>query len=180
MKTIKLADKQFELYLPEEEIITAVKTIAERINADYKSKNPVFVCVLNGAFMFCSDLMKQIDIPCEITFVKLASYQGSHSSGTVKTLIGLDENLKGRNVVVLEDIVDTGLTIETLIKQLGAFEPAEVKIATLLYKPDAYKKDIAIDYVAITIPNKFIVGYGLDYNGYGRNLKDIYRVTNIN
>lgn len=135
------------------------------------------ICILNGSFMFSSDLMKLIDFPCEISFVKLSSYDGMGSTGKVKHLIGLNEEIEGRTVVLLEDIVDTGVTIENLMKQLESQKPKDVRVATLLFKPEACKKDVKLDYVGMEIPNEFIVGYGLDYDGYGRNLPDIYTVT---
>jgi hypoxanthine phosphoribosyltransferase len=177
MNTIQIKDKKFELSIPEAEIQTAVLKVAERINRDIADTNPLFICVLNGSFMFASDLMKIINFPCEITFVKLSSYAGIYSSGTVKEVIGLSESIVGRNVVVLEDIVDTGITMERILDSLNAKGANSIKIATFLQKPDALLRDITVDYVAMTIPNDFIVGYGLDYDGYGRNLKDIYTVV---
>ena len=177
MPNIQINDKEFALSIPEEEILKAVKEVGLAINRDLEGTNPLFICVLNGAFMFAGDLMKTINIPCEITFIKLSSYDGLYTSGTVKEIIGLNESVVGRNVVVVEDIVDTGITMERILSSLKAKGASDIHIATFLQKPDALQKDIKIDYVAMKIPNDFIVGYGLDYDGYGRNLKDIYTVV---
>lgn len=174
MKQVLLKDKQFKVLIPSEEVQQAVERIADRMNSELAGKMPLFICVLNGAFHFAADLLKRLDMDCEITFVKLASYSGISSSGEVKTLIGLDKEVNGRVVVILEDIVDSGLTLECLIAQLEQFNPKEIKVATLLFKPDAYTKEIELDYVAMEVENRFIVGYGLDYDGLGRNLRDIY------
>ncbi len=177
MPNIQIKDKEFALSIPEEEILKAVKEVGLAINRDLVGANPLFICVLNGAFMFAGDLMKTINIPCEITFIKLSSYDGLYTSGTVKEIIGLNESVVGRNVVVVEDIVDTGITMERILSSLKAKGASDIRIATFLQKPDALQKDINVDYVAMKIPNDFIVGYGLDYDGYGRNLKDIYTVV---
>jgi len=177
MGVIQIKDKKFSLSIPEQEIQAAVKAVGEAINKDLANTNPLFICVLNGAFMFAGDLMKTIDIPCEITFVKLSSYEGLYTTGNVKEVIGLNESVVGRNVVVVEDIVDTGITMERILGSLRAKGASDIYIATFLQKPDALQRDIKIDYVAMKIPNDFIVGYGLDYDGYGRNLKDIYTVV---
>lgn len=176
MSTIQIKDKKFALSIEESKILEAVKAVAEQINKDVEGLNPVFMCVLNGAFMFASDLMKNINVPCEITFVKLSSYDGLYTTGTVKEVIGLNESVVGRNVIVVEDIVDTGITMERILDSLRAKGAKNIKVATFLQKPDALQRDITVDYVAMRIPNDFIVGYGLDYDGYGRNLKDIYTV----
>jgi len=176
MKIIEIKDKRFSLSIPEVEIQAAVRRVAEDINRDIADKNPLFICVLNGAFMFAGDLMKTINFPCEITFIKLSSYDGLYTTGAVKEIIGLNESVVGRNVVVVEDIVDTGITMERILSSLRAKGANEIKVATFLQKPDALQRDITVDYVAMKIPNDFIVGYGLDYDGYGRNLKDIYTV----
>lgn len=178
MDSIQIKDKQFTLSIPECEILTAVKKVALQINSDLKGTNPLFICVLNGAFMFASDLMKEIDFPCEITFIKLSSYEGLYTSGSVKEIIGLNESVVGRNVVVVEDIVDTGITMERILESLMAKGAKDIHVATFLQKPDALQRNIKIDYIAMKIPNDFIVGYGLDYDGYGRNLKNIYTVVN--
>lgn len=178
MKTIKLSDKEFKLYISEEKIKKAVGNIAQKMNSDLAGKSPLFVCVLNGAFMFMSDLMKRISIlDTQITFVKMASYHGTSSTGTIRQLIGLNEAIEGRTVVVVEDIVDSGFTIENVMDQLAILQPAEVKIASLLSKPDVMVKKVKIDYLGFEIPNDFIVGYGLDYNGFGRHLTDIYSIV---
>lgn len=177
MPNIQIKDKEFALSIPEEKILKAVKEVGLAINRDLEGTNPLFICVLNGAFMFAGDLMKTINIPCEITFIKLSSYDGLYTSGTVKEIIGLNESVVGRNVVVVEDIVDTGITMERILSSLKAKGASDIRIATFLQKPDALQKDINVDYVAMKIPNDFIVGYGLDYDGYGRNLKDIYTVV---
>ena len=177
MNTIQIKDKKFSLTIPETEILAAVRKVAEAINHDIADKNPLFICVLNGAFMFASDLMKNVNIPCEITFIKLSSYEGLYTTGAVKEIIGLNESDVGRNVVVVEDIVDTGITMERILSSLRAKGANEIRVATFLQKPDALQRDIQIDYIAMKIPNDFIVGYGLDYDGYGRNLKDIYTLV---
>ncbi|MEI8086242.1 MAG: hypoxanthine phosphoribosyltransferase [Paludibacter sp.] len=178
MNTIQIKDKKFALSIPEAEIQAAVRRVAEDINRDMADTNPLFICVLNGAFMFAGDLMKTINFPCEITFIKLSSYEGLYTTGTVKEIIGLNESVVGRNVVVVEDIVDTGITMERILESLRAKGASDIHVATFLQKPDALQRDITVDYVAMKIPNDFIVGYGLDYDGYGRNLKDIYTVVN--
>lgn len=154
----------------------AVLELAGRINKDLEGETPLFVGVLNGAFMFLGDLMKHVSIPCEISFVKVASYEGTSSTGMVKQLVGLSENVKDRTVVIVEDIVDTGNTIEHLYQSLLTQRPKSIKVATLLFKPSAYTKDIPIEYAALSVPNNFLVGYGLDYDGLGRNLKHIYKI----
>jgi len=175
MKKIKLNDKEFGVSLPSDEIYKIIKQVAQKINSDYKDKEtPLFISILNGSFMFTADLLKQIDFNCEITFLKLSSYLGTSTTGNVKELIGINEKIQGRYVIVLEDIVDTGITLEQIVNELKKLNPADVKIATFLFKPAAYKKDIKIDYVGKEIPNDFIIGYGLDYDGLGRNLPDIY------
>jgi len=179
MKKVKIHDKTFELFLPYEKIRAAVEKIAEQINDDLAGKNPLFICILNGSFMFAAELYKRIDfVDSEISFVKLASYQGEKTTGSVKQLIGLNEKIEGRTVVVLEDIVDSGITIDNIQDQLKKLKPKKVSVATLLLKPDALIKEVELDYVGLEIPNDFIVGYGLDYDGYGRNLLDIYSVIN--
>lgn len=178
MNKVTLKDKTFRVNIPAVDINKAVGEVAHRINVELKDKRPLFLAVLNGSFMFASDLMKKLNIDCEISFVKVSSYHGISTSGSVKQLIGLNEDIKGRTVVIIEDIVDTGLTIEAVVKQLEEMGPAEIKIATLLYKPEAYRKRIELDYVAIVVPNDFLVGYGLDYDGLGRNLPDIYVLDN--
>ncbi len=175
-KVIAINDKQFELLIEQEVIENEIKRVAERINVELKDKKPIFIAVLNGAFMFAGELMKHVKILSEITFVRLASYHGTSSSADIKTVLGLNESIKGRTVVIIEDIVDSGNTMVTLLEELGKMEPEDIKIATLLFKPAALKQKLHLDYVALEIPSDFIVGYGLDYNGFGRNLKDIYKV----
>lgn len=175
-KDITIQDKQFELFIEQEVIEQGVQRVADRINLELKGKNPLFIAVLNGAFMFAGELMKRVNVLSEITFVKLASYRGTASTDNIDTILGLNEHIKDRVVVIIEDIVDSGNTMSSLIEDLEKQNPEEVKIATLLFKPAALKRKVKPDYVAIEIPNDFIVGYGLDYDGYGRNLKDIYKV----
>lgn len=177
---IQLHDKKFEAFIQAKEIDFALQNMANNIATDFKDEVPVFIGVLNGSFMVLSDLMKHYDYPCEINFVKLASYEGTKSTNKVKQLIGLNESLEGKSVIIVEDIVDTGNTVEELKKIFKEQKVKHFKIATLFFKPEAYKKDIKLDYVGIRIPNKFIVGYGLDYNGLGRNLKNVYQLANEN
>lgn len=176
MKTVKILDKEFEIFIPEQEIYNAIDTVAEKMNKELDGQKPLFVCVLNGSFMFAADLMKRITIPCEISFVRMSSYVGTNSTGDVKMIYGLEESIEGRTIVVVEDIVDTGNTIERMLKQLYALNPKEIKVSTLLFKPEALQHDVKLDYVALNIPSDFILGYGLDYDGYGRNLPDIYKI----
>jgi len=178
MKRIKLWDKEFEISLPFEDIQKAIKKMAAQMNSDLQGKSALFVCILNGSFMFAGDLMKELELnDAEISFLKLASYSGTSSTGEIRELIGLNEEIKGRTVVVLEDIVDSGHTIADVISQISKKGAREVKIATLLFKPDALQMKIELDYVGVVIPNDFIVGYGLDYDRRGRNLKDIYTLV---
>ena len=178
MGVVKIKDKSFETSITEAEIKQRVKAVAEQINHDMAGKNPLLLAVLNGAFVFAADLMRELTIPCEISFVKLASYQGVTSSGTVKEVIGINENLSGRTVIIVEDIVESGLTMKRMIESIGTRNPASVHICTLLLKPDRLKVPLTIDYVAFRIPNDFILGYGLDYDQQGRQLKDIYTLKN--
>ena len=176
METIKINDKRFKISIPEAEIQNRIKTVAAQISKDMEGKNPLFLGVLNGAFMFAADLMRAMTIPCEISFVKLASYQGTTSTGKIQEVIGINENLSGRTVVIVEDIVESGATMKRMIEQLGTRNPASVHICTLFFKPDKLKEDLKLDYVAFRIPDDFIVGYGLDYDQGGRGLKDIYTI----
>jgi adenylate kinase len=173
---IKLHDLFFEKYISEAEINQAINGVVVRLNVEYKDKNPVFLIVLNGAFFFASDLIKRFDGDCEMSFIKVASYDGLSSSGEITTVMGADPVLKGRSVIIIEDIVDSGNTFETIIEILEQEGVAEYKIATLFYKPKAYKKNFPIDYIGLEIENDFIVGYGLDYNGLGRNLREVYKL----
>lgn len=172
---IKLHDLEFEPYISEKEINDAIEQLADKLNQDYRDENPVFLGVLNGSFMFASEVIKRFNCDCEVSFVKLGSYQGTQTTGKVKTLLGLNQSLKDRKVILLEDIVDTGNTLEEINKILVKEGVANYEVATLFYKPEAYKKDFNIKYRGLDIPNKFIVGYGLDYNGLGRNLTEIYK-----
>ena len=177
IKMIQLHDKHFVPFISSEEIDFAIANMAKQMDDDFFDDVPVFVGVLNGSFMVLSDLMKQYRGMCEVSFVKMASYEGTESTNEVRQLIGINQNLEGRTVVIVEDIVDTGNTIEELRAIFKEQNVKHLKIATLFLKPDVYKKDIKLDYVGIRIPNKFIVGYGLDYDGLGRNLKDIYQLA---
>lgn len=179
-KTIKVSDRNFKLYLTAAQIQEKVKAVAERINQDLVDKDPIFVAVLNGSFIYAADLFRNITIPdCEITFVRLKSYAGTQTTGEVRTIAGLNESVVGRNVVIIEDIVDSGYTMARIVRRLKEDLGAnEVYVSCLLSKPNAIKvKDLKLDYVAMEIPNDFIVGYGLDYNEKGRNLPDIWVVT---
>ena len=176
MKTITLHNKTFEVFIPETEIAAIVHSMSNNIN-DARIKDPLFISVLNGSFMFSSDIMKRITIPnTEISFIKLSSYSGTESTGSVDELIGLGQDVKNRNIIILEDIIDTGITLEKIISLLKKEEVADIKVATLLFKPDAYTKDIHIDFIGKSIPNDFVVGYGLDYDEIGRNLPHIYKL----
>jgi hypoxanthine phosphoribosyltransferase len=174
---IHLHDKAFVPFISSEELNFAIKNLAKQMDDDFFDEVPVFIGVLNGAFMVLSDLMKEYRGMCEVSFVKMTSYEGTQTTNEVKQLIGLNQNLEGRTVVIVEDIIDTGNTIEELKAIFKDQNVKHLKIATLFLKPDAYKKDIKIDYVGIRIPNKFIVGYGLDYDGLGRNLPDVYQLA---
>ena len=177
MSRVTIKDKTFETSIPETEILERVKLVADRINKDFEGKTPLFLAVLNGSFMYASDLMKHITIPCEISFVKLASYQGVTSTGTIKEIIGLNEDIRGREVIIVEDIVDTGATMKRMLETLSTREPAGLHITTLLLKPGKLTVPLNIEYAAMEIPNDFIVGYGLDYDQEGRNLRDIYTLV---
>ncbi len=177
MSTIRVHDKAFEPYLSAETIAGKVAEMAAAINSDYAGKRPLFIAILNGSFIFASDLFKSISIEAEICFIKLASYKGTKSSGQVITAIGLDTDIFDRQVIILEDIVDTGKTLNEFLPQLQHQQPASLVIAALLHKPDANVYPIKINYMGFSIPNKFVVGYGLDYDGLGRNIKEIYQVV---
>ena len=177
MDTIQVLDKKFSISIPEAEVLKKIDAVAAKINRDMAGKNPIFLAVLNGAFIFAADLMRRITIPCEISFVKLASYQGTTSSGKVTEVIGINENLAGRTVIIVEDIVETGLTIPQMMESLGTRNPESVHVCTLLLKPERLTVDINLEYVAMRIPNDFILGYGLDYNQQGRGLRDIYTLV---
>ena len=170
-------DKEFEPYLSEEQIKNKIQEMAANINRDYTGKRPLFIAILNGSFMFAADLFKAVTIDAEICFIKLASYKGTKSSGQVITAIGLDTDLIDRHVIILEDIVDTGKTLSEFLPQLQHHHPASLKIAALLHKPEATVYPIKVDYLGFSIPNKFVLGYGLDYDGLGRNIKEIYQLV---
>lgn len=177
MANIRVHDKEFIPYITAEEIDKQVARVASEINRDYEGKNPLFIAILNGSFMFASDLLKQINLEAEISFIKLVSYKGVKSTGKVITSIGLDADLHRREVIIIEDIVDTGKTLFQFLPQLQHQHPASLKIASLLHKPEALLHPLKIDYLGFTIPNKFVIGYGLDYDGLGRNIKEIYQLT---
>ncbi len=174
MDKLKVLDKEFVISLSSDKIQSRISELAEKLSSDFQDKKPVFLGILNGSFMFASDLFKKIRMDAQITFLKLASYQGSSSTGSVKQLIGLNQEITGQHIIILEDIVDTGITLENIMMQLSGYQPASITIVTLLFKPEAYQKDFDIDYIGFSIPNEFIVGYGLDYDGFGRNTEDIY------
>lgn len=176
MKSIKIKDKEFGIFLPEEQIMKSIENVANQINKDLEGEDPLFVCVLNGSFMFAAELMKKVNIPSEITFVRISSYSGTSSTGQLKEVYGLETSIANRTVVIVEDIVDTGRTMDLMLKQFKDQNPKAIKVATLLFKPQALICDVPLDYVAMEIPNDFIVGFGLDYDGYGRNLPDIYKI----
>jgi hypoxanthine phosphoribosyltransferase len=174
MKEIRILDKTFREMITEKAVQKRIKELALQLNSDLAGKEVVFLGILNGAFLFAADLFRHIDFQAKISFVKLASYKGTSSSGTIKELIGWNEDINNKSIVIVEDIVDTGNTLERIVDELVIRKVSEVRIATMLYKPDSYTKDMALDYVGFEIPNDFVVGYGLDYDGYGRNLPSIY------
>lgn len=176
MSIITVNNKNFTPFIPASEIAERIKEMADKINKDYEGKRPIFIAILNGSFMFASDLFKHISIDAEICFIKLASYKGTRSTGNVITSIGLDEPLEGRHVVIIEDIVDTGNTLHKFLPQLHNQQPASLKIASLLHKPTALEHPITIDYLGFSVPNKFLLGFGLDFDGLGRNLAEIYQL----
>ncbi|WP_316799128.1 hypoxanthine phosphoribosyltransferase [Pedobacter frigidisoli] len=178
MHKIKVEDKEFEIFLENETLNKRIRLLGIQINVDYEVKCPLFIGVLNGSFLFMADLIKEIDVPCEVAFMKVASYEGTSSTGHIEELIGLPEKLEGRDIIIVEDIVDTGLTLTHILKTIKKKKPASLKVASLLLKPSALKYEIEeLAYIGFEIPNEFVVGYGLDYNGLGRNLTDIYRAT---
>ena len=176
MSTITVHDKQFVPFIAEETLLHKIKELGAKLNKDYKGKKPLFIAILNGSFMFAAELFKEVNIDAEICFIKLASYKGTQSTGQVITAIGLDMDITGRHVVILEDIVDTGKTLHAFLPQLHNQQPASLKIAVLLHKPEAQLFPLPIDYVCITIANKFVLGFGLDYDGLGRNIREIYQI----
>ena len=177
MSRVTIKDKTFEVSMSEEQIKQRIREVAQQISHDMEGRNPLFLAVLNGAFIFAADLMREMTIPCEISFVKLASYQGTTSTGKIKEVFGINEDLTGRTVIILEDIVETGLTIKQMIESLGTRNPASVHVCTLFFKPERLQEDLQLDYVAFSIPNDFILGYGLDYEQQGRGLKDLYTLV---
>ena len=177
MKKLQVKDKTFAVSIPEAEILKQVRRVAEEINRDYQGKEPLFLPVLNGSFMFAADLLREIILPCEVSFIKLASYQGTQTTGTIREVIGLAKDITGRPVIIVEDIIDSGLTMAHMIETLQAHNPASIAVCTCLVKPDALKVQVPIHYHCLDIPNDFIVGYGLDYDGFGRNTRDIYTLV---
>lgn len=177
MSHIKIHDKEFVKTISHEEIVAEVKRVAANINKDYAGKRPLLLGVLNGSFMFAAELIRNLEIECEISFVKLSSYQGTNSTGVIKEVLGLSESITGRDVIIIEDIVDTGLTMQNMLETLGTREPASIEIASLFVKPARLQVPVNVKYSVFTIPDRFIVGYGLDYDGLGRNLPDVYDVV---
>jgi hypoxanthine phosphoribosyltransferase len=177
MNEIRVLDKTFKEFISQEEIEAKMDELAEKINSDFEDKEVVFLGILNGAFLFAAELFKRINLKAKISFVKLASYEGTRSSGTIKELIGWNEDIKNKQIIVIEDIVDTGNTLELIIGELLIRKATGIKVATLLFKPEAYTKKITLDYVGFEIPNDFVIGFGLDYDGYGRNLPAIYTLV---
>ena len=177
MKEIQILDKKFNEYLTEKIIQQRIEELARQVNSELAGKEVVFLGILNGAFLFAADLFRRIDFPARISFVKLASYKGTSSSGSIKELIGWNEDINNKTIVVLEDIIDTGNTLERIVDELIMRKAAEIRIAALLYKPEAYTKQIPLHYIGFEIPNNFVVGYGLDYDGYGRNLPSVYTLV---
>lgn len=177
MSALKVHDKYFIPYMTEDVVLARVKELAKQVDADYAGKKPLFIAILNGSFIFAADLFKYITIEAEICFIKLASYKGTKSTGQVITAIGLDTDIVGRHVIILEDIIDTGKTMNEFLPQLFHQQPASLKIAALLHKPEATTYPVTIDYLGFSVPNIFLLGYGLDYDGLGRNLKEIYQLT---
>jgi len=175
--TIEVNNRNFTPYITDVQISEQINKLAADLNRDYEGKRPLFIAILNGSFMFAADLFKAVTIEAEICFIKLASYKGTKSTGNVITSIGLDEPLQGRHVVIVEDIVDTGKTLHEFLPQLFNQQPASLKIAALLHKPEALAYPVKIDYLGFSVPNKFLLGYGLDFDGLGRNLKEIYQLA---
>lgn len=178
MSTIQVRDKRFEISIPFSRIRERIEELAAAINHDYAGKRPVFVVVLNGAFLFGSEVFRRFQGDCEIAFIRLSSYSGTQSTGNVRNLVGLTQEIEGRHVIVLEDIVDTGETAVHLIEELNVRNPASIAFATLLFKPDALKREVKLEYIGFKVPNDFLLGFGLDYDGLGRNLNDIYTLAN--
>jgi hypoxanthine phosphoribosyltransferase len=177
MAIVRVKDKNFEPFISEEKIIETVERLANDINLDYREKEPLFLCVLNGSFIFAADLIRRVSVPCNVSFIKYASYSGTQSTNYIRNLIGLNEEIAGRDVIVVEDIVDTGLTMAHLLAELKDKRAASVRIAAFCLKPEAFRESFKIDYLGLEISNDFIVGYGLDYDGFGRNLPSIYKYS---
>jgi hypoxanthine phosphoribosyltransferase len=175
--TITIKDLEFIPYVTHSDILERIREIGIKINQDYEGKNPLFIAVLNGSFMFASDLMKQVDLKSELTFIKVNSYDGTESTGHIREMIGIGQSITDRHIVIIEDIVDTGHTINYLIDELSKKDPSSLEVVTLFSKPDSHETDLYVKYVGFEIPNKFIVGYGLDYDGYGRNYQDVYQLV---
>ena len=174
---IKIKDLEFIPYVTHSDILERIRELAIKINQDYENKNPLFIAVLNGSFMFASDLMKRVDVRSELTFIKVSSYEGTESTGSIKEMIGIGQSITDRHVVIIEDIVDTGHTINHLLNEMSKMDPSSLEVITLFSKPDSHESNIDLKYVGFDIPNKFIVGYGLDYDGYGRNYQDVYQLV---
>ena len=177
MDKVQVKDKTFRIFIESAAIQKRVSEISAQIDAEYQDRKPLFIVVLNGAFMFAADLFKNLKIECEVTFVKLSSYSGTKSTEVVKELIGLNENISGRDVIIVEDIIDTGITMENMMEKFKQSNPSSLRICTMLFKPNAFRKNYKIDYIGMEIPNDFIIGYGLDYDGFARNLPDIYTLV---
>ncbi|MCG9879697.1 MAG: hypoxanthine phosphoribosyltransferase [Bacteroidia bacterium] len=177
MDSLQINNQTFQIFIQEQEILTRIHQLARQLNADYKDDKPIFLAVLNGSFMFAADLFKALDFACEIQFVKLSSYAGMHSVGKVSELIGLNQSIENRRVVILEDIIDSGLTIFELLKRVNELKPKEVEVCSLLLKPEALQVQLSIKYVGFEVGNEFLLGYGLDFDGLGRNLRHIYQAV---
>jgi hypoxanthine phosphoribosyltransferase len=178
MKTIAVGDRTFEIMIENDNINKRTRLLGIQLNLDYEHRRPIFIGVLNGSFLFMADLLKEMEIDCEVGFIRVSSYHGTESSGTIKEVFGMPQDLGGRNIILVEDIVDTGFTLKYILEKVYLQEPASVSVCTLLYKPDAIQTEIKeLEYIGFEIPNEFVVGYGLDYDGLGRNLKDIYRTV---
>jgi len=175
---VEVGDKRFELFIENDAIGKRTRLLGVQLNMDYEDRCPIFIGVLNGSFLFMADLIKEIEIPCEVAFIRVSSYEGTATTGRIKETFGLPEDLQGRDVILVEDIVDTGFTLTSILEKVYQQQPSSVRVCSLLYKPAAIQSNInELEYVGFEIPNEFVVGYGLDYNGLGRNLKDIYKVT---
>ncbi|WPR74342.1 hypoxanthine phosphoribosyltransferase [Algoriphagus sp. NG3] len=174
---MRIKDKEFQIYLSAEEIAQRLRELGQEMTRDFKDKELIVVGVLNGSFIVLADLCREINLPLTTSFIKISSYSGTESTGKVRGVLGLEENIEGKNILIVEDIIDTGISMDYLIKALSEYKPAKISIATLLHKPSAFQFNYAIDYVGFEIPNKFVVGYGLDYDGLGRNLPDIYQLS---